>query len=357
MRKTVIFFTIAILLCLSGCGLVNQGTPVSSHKDNAGSREVYSADGEAIDFGIYCGSEVAEALVPGKPLSKYEGTIGVIVSSMRFPYGGGTKTMAEDTLETYFPNMEFIIGNGDGDPMVQSTIIDDYIAKGVDVLVIDPVEKEAMVPAFDRINEAGIPVVCVDRYVPGVPLKYSSVVKADDVKIGKKAGEYMAELLGGKGRVIEIQGAPAASNTNDRHTGFLEGIEGTEIEIIASPFADFLQTRGLNEMEDLLQRFPNDGDIDAIFSQSDVMTMGIIQALKAAGRDIPIVSIDAQESALEAVEAGEIAAVIAYPIPMPAGVFAGIKVMTGETIPAYLELECPVITKENVAEYKGHSGY
>ena len=336
---------------------MEQRTPVSLYRNDAEGREVYSIEGEPIDFGLYCGNETAQLLIPAKSFSEYEGIMGVIVSSMRFPYGGGTKTMAEDTLRTYFPNMDYIIGNGDGDSMTQSVIIDDYIAKGVDVLVIDPVEKEAMIPAFDRISAAGIPVVCVDRYVPGVPLKYHSVVKADDVKIGEKAGEYVVELLQGEGRVIEIQGAPAASNTNDRHIGFEQAIEGTGIEVIASPYADFLQTRGLNEMEDLLQRFPDEDDIDAIYSQSDVMTMGIIQALKAAGRDIPIVSIDAQESALDAVEAGDIAAVIAYPIPMPAGVFAGVKVMAGETIPSYLELECPVITKENVAEYKGHSGY
>ena len=167
----------------------------------------------------------------------------------------------------------------------------------------------------------------------------------------------MVKLLGGKGKVVEIQGAPAASNTNDRHIGFIQGIENSEIEVIAEPYADFLQTRGLGEMEDLLQRFPDDNDIDAIFSQSDVMTMGIIQALKAAGRDIPIVSIDGQESALDAVRAGDIDAVIAYPIPMPAGIFAGAKVMAGEAVPTYIELECPVITKENVEDYIGYSGY
>ena len=62
-------------------------------------------------------------------------------------------------------------------------------------------------------------------------------------------------------------------------------------------------------------------------------------------------SIDAQESALGAVQAGDIDAVVAYPIPMPAGIFAGVKVMEGEEIPGYIELECPVITTENVGEY------
>lgn len=351
-KRTAVFLLAAALILFSSCVHVTS-SPIDRTAQNK-ETIVFSADGQPIDFGIYCAKNTAQALVPQRPLEEYRGTMGVIVSSMRFPYGGGTKVMAEDTLKKYFPNMDFVIGNGDGDPVTQSAIIDDYIAKGIDVLVIDPVEKEAMVPAFERLKEAKIPVICIDRYVPA---EYKSVVKADDVKIGKKAGEAMVGLLGGKGKVVEIQGAPAASNTNDRHIGFEQGIQGSDIEVIASPYADFLQTRGLGEMEDLLQRFPNDGDIDAIFSQSDVMTMGIIQALKAAGREIPIVSIDAQESALDAVNAGYIDAVVAYPIPMPAGIFAGVKVMEGENIPDYIELECPVITGDNVEEYRGNSGY
>ena len=157
------------------------------------------------------------------------------------PYGGGTKVMAEETLEKYFPNMDYVIGNGDGDPVTQSALIDDYIARGIDVLVIDPVEKEAMVPAFERLKEAGIPVVCVDRYVPA---DFESVVKADDVKIGQKAGEAMVELLGGQGKVKwRYKGAPAASNTNDRHIGFAQGIAGSQIEVIAAPYADFFCRR------------------------------------------------------------------------------------------------------------------
>ena len=352
MRRTVTALLAAAALLLASCGHMTR-SPVGNPADE-GETVLYTVNGESVDFGIYCSETAAGTLVPEKPLGEYTGTMGVIVSSMRFPYGGGTKVMAEETLEKYFPNMDYVIGNGDGDPVTQSALIDDYIARGIDVLVIDPVEKEAMVPAFERLKEAGIPVVCVDRYVPA---DFESVVKADDVKIGQKAGEAMVELLGGKGKVVEIQGAPAASNTNDRHIGFAQGIAGSQIEVIAAPYADFLQTRGLGEMEDLLQRFPDDGDIDAIFSQSDVMTMGIIQALKAAGRDIPLVSIDAQESALGAGQAGDIDAVVAYPIPMPAGIFAGVKVMEGEEIPGYIELECPVITTENVGEYIGHSGY
>ncbi len=346
-KKGSWLLVLAVVLSFSACS-ANSGQP-----SQISSQTHISYNTENIDFGIYCSQEAAAKLIPNDTLASYKGQMGVIVSSMRFPYGGGMMNMAKDALQTYFPNINYVIGNGDGDPMTQSVIIDDYIAKGIDVLVIDPVEKEAMVPAIERAKKAGIPVICVDRYVPTA---VDLIIKADDVKIGTKAGEYLVQYLGGKGKVIEIQGAPSASNTNDRHKGFQEAIHGTNIEVIAAPYADFLQATALSIMEDLLQRYANE-QVDAIYSQSDVMTMGIIQALKATGRKIPIVSIDAQESALDAVKAGEIQADVAYPIPMPAGIFAGAKALKGEELPSYIELECPVITKENVDQYKGHSGY
>jgi ribose transport system substrate-binding protein len=345
-RKFLLPLMLCFLLLLTACA--NQSDTVAASLPTGSEK----TDG-TIDFGIYCGEQAALELTPKDDLESYTGLVGVIASSMRFPYGGGTMSMAKEALDTYFPNIDYVIGNGDGDPITQSEIIDDYIAKGIDVLVVDPVEKEAMVPAIDRARAAGVPVICIDRYVP---TDMNLVIKADDVKIGTKAGEYLAEFLGGKGKVIEIQGAPSASNTNDRHQGFHEAIDGTDIEVIASPYADFLQATALSVMEDLLQRYA-DEEIDAIYSQSDVMTMGIIQALKAAGREIPIVSIDAQESALRAIKTGDIQAIVAYPIPMPAGVFAAAKALKGEYLPSYIELECPVITMENVDEYIGHSGY
>lgn len=348
-KSFFLMFLIAVLL-ITACSDLSEKKSNLNKPETAASSTAGTVD---IDFGIYCSDQAAQALMPNDGLSTYEGLMGVIVSSMRFPYGGGTMNMAKEALETYFPNIEYIIGNGDGDPMTQSEIIDDYIAKGIDVLVVDPVEKEAMVPAIERAKAAGIPVICIDRYVPA---EVNAIIKADDVKIGEKAGKYLVDFLGGKGKVIEIQGAPSASNTNDRHEGFQEAIAGTGIEVIAAPYADFLQATALSVMEDQLQRYAG-VQIDAIYSQSDVMTMGIIQALKATGRNIPIVSIDAQESALDAVQKGEIQAVVAYPIPMPAGIFAGAKALKGENIPDYVELECPVITKENVDAYIGHSGY
>ena len=112
MRRTVTALLAAAALLLASCGHMTR-SPVGNPADE-GETVLYTVNGESVDFGIYCSETAAGTLVPEKPLGEYTGTMGVIVSSMRFPYGGGTKVMAEETLEKYFPNMDYVIGNGDG---------------------------------------------------------------------------------------------------------------------------------------------------------------------------------------------------------------------------------------------------
>ncbi|MDF9841738.1 MULTISPECIES: substrate-binding domain-containing protein [unclassified Paenibacillus] len=308
-----------------------------------------------IDYGLFCGDGCQEVLTLEAPRESIKGKVGVVASGT-FPYGSGTMRMAEEAAKKYFPNMEVIIGNGKSDPVIQSSVIDDFIAQKVDVLVIDLVEKDTVDAALKRAKAAGIPIILIDRWTSVEPL---TLIKAEDVEVGRKAGQQVVALLGGKGNVVEIKGTAASTTTIDRNKGILEAFEGyPRIKIIESMNANFDQGMGFKMMEHVLQRFPS-GEISAVVSHADVMTMGAIEAIKAAGREdeIIVVSVDAQETALEAVEKGEIHATVAYPIVMPMGLIAAAKTIAGESMPKFIELEAPIVTKENVSKYKGITGY
>ncbi|WP_424766946.1 substrate-binding domain-containing protein [Paenibacillus sp. sgz302251] len=312
-------------------------------------------DPTTIDYGLFCGDGCQEVLTLEAPRESIKGTVGVVASGT-FPYGAGTMRMADEAVRKYFPNMDVIIGNGKSDPVIQSAVIDDFIAQKVDVLVIDLVEKDTVDAALERGKDAGIPIILIDRWTNVEPL---TLIKAEDVEVGRKAGQQVVALLNGKGNVVEIKGTAASTTTIDRNKGILEAFEGyPNIKIIESMNADFEQAKGMRMMEHVLQRFPS-GEISAIVSHADVMTMGAIAAIKAAGREdeIFVVSVDAQETALEAIEAGEIHATVAYPIVMPMGIIAAAKTIAGESMPKFIELEAPIVTKENVAKYKGKTGY
>jgi len=310
---------------------------------------------EPIDFGMFCGDICQESLTLQAPGESINGKVGLIVSGF-FPYGLGTRIMAAETVRKYFPKMELVIGNGDSNPVIQSSIVDDFISKKVDVIVIDLVEKDAVNPALERARAAGIPIITIDRWTP---VDVLSLIKADDVEVGRKAGQHIVNLLKGQGNVIELKGTAFSTTTIDRHKGILEAFKGyNDIQIIDSIHADFSTDKAEQMMEGILQRTPK-GQIDAVVSHADVMTMGAIKAIKAAGREneIIVVSVDGQKKALEAIESGEIDATVAYPIVMPMGIFAAAKTLAGEKIPDYIELDAPLITKENVAFYKGKTGY
>jgi ribose transport system substrate-binding protein len=196
-------------------------------------------------------------------------------------------------------------------------------------------------------------VIEVDRTV-STPV--TTTIKANDYDIGFIAGQRMVEILGGEGAVVELQGSAAASPTIDRHNGFMDAIKDSNIEVIGSNNADYDQAKGLQVMEDFLQRFPS-GEIDAVFTHADIMTFGAIQAIEAQGRqdEIEIVSIDGENAAIEMIAQGKMDSSVIYPVVAPMNIVAAAKVLAGESLPEFIKLDSPTVTKENAEEFKGKS--
>lgn len=310
-----------------------------------------NAEPADIDFGPYCGPEAKAALTLKASPDSVQGKVGFAVASLTFPYGVAIKNRTEAAAKKYFPHMQLQVGDGRNDASIQSSVVDNFVVQGVKVLIINAVEKDALAPAVKRAVSAGVKVVEIDRTVSTPVL---TTIKANDLDLGLNAGKRLVSILGGKGNVVEIQGSASASPTIDRHKGILQAVaESPGIKVIASEHADYDQAKGLQVMEDLLQRFPK-GKIDALITHADVMTFGALQAIKAAGRqEIKVVSIDGQEAAFDAILKGEIDSTTVYPVVAPMDVFAAAKALAGESMPEFIKLESPTVTKENVQQFKG----
>ena len=312
------------------------------------------ARADAIDYGPFCGAECQAALTLKADPASIKGKVGVAIASLTFPYGAALKARTEAAAAKYFPGIELIMGDGQNDPSIQTTLVDNYISQGVNVIIINAVEKDALAPAVKRAMDAGIKVIEVDRTV-STPV--TTTIKANDYDIGFNAGKRMIEVLGGKGTVVELQGAAAASPTIDRHKGFMDAIKDSpDIKVIADNYADYDQAKGLQVMEDFLQRFPA-GQINAVFTHADIMTFGAIQAIEAAGRqnEIKIVSIDGENAAIDQIAEGKMDSSVIYPVVAPMGMIAAAKAIAGEPLPEFIKLDAPTVTKENAAEFKGKS--
>ena len=221
------------------------------------------ARAEVIDMGPFCGAECKGALTLKADPASIKGKVGVAIASLTFPYGAALKARTEEAAAKYFPGIELIVGDGQNDPSVQTMLVDNFIAQGVDVIIINAVEKDALAPAVKRAMDAGIMVIEVDRTV-STPV--TTTIKANDYDIGFNAGKRMIEVLGGKGTVVELQGAAAASPTIDRHQGFMDAIKDSpDVKVIANNYADYDQAKGLHrrrERRDRSDRRRQDGLLD-----------------------------------------------------------------------------------------------
>lgn len=235
--------------------------------------------------------------------------------------------------------MDMIFTDGRNRPDKQTADVEDLLARGVDCLIITPVQAEALTPVVERALEEGVIVITLDREV-NVPVTLH--IGADNELIGQAAAAYIGETLleGGVGQVIEIQGTLGASATIDRNEDFIETLTAdfADVEVVASQTADYERSKALTYMEDMIQRF-GPGEFQVVYAHNDEMALGAIEALTAADRleGVWVVGIDGQNEAFDAIAAGQLTATFTYPNGGAEGVEYAYKILSGEEFPELAE--------------------
>lgn len=292
---------------------------------------------------IGCGSPTPEPAPPadnGAEEPAEGGTIGLVVSTLNNPFFVDLRDGAMEKANEM--GFSLIVLDSQDNPARELSNVEDLITQGVDIILINPTDSDAVASAILAANDAGIPIITLDRGATSGDVV--SHIASDNIAGGKMAGEFIIEQLGGTGKVVELEGIPGTSAARDRGQGFNEAIEGSDIEVVAKQAADFDRTRGLSVMENILQA---QSEIDAVFAHNDEMALGALQAVKASGRDIMIVGFDATDDAVKAVQDGELAATVAQQPKMIGayGVETAAKVMAGQSVDSYIPVELELITQ------------
>lgn len=219
-----------------------------------------------------------------------------------------------------------------------------FIQQGVDAIILAPVVETGWEPVLREAKRAGIAVILVDR---GVDVSddslYATLIASDFVEEGRMAGRWLAERLGGQGRIVELQGTPGSAPAIDRQRGFAEVIaQHPGMEIVRSQSGNFERARGKEVMEAFLKA--ERGPIDALYAHNDDMALGAIQAIREAGlepgEDIIIVSIDGVREAFEAMVAGDLNCTVeCNPLLGPQVFDAVERVLAGEELPKWIKVE------------------
>jgi len=221
----------------------------------------------------------------------------------------------------------------------------------VDGMIIMATDSVRLARVVEKAIEAGIPAIAMDTPVNSERLV--TFVVFDNYTAGVRMGEWVVSQLGGRGRVLVLDGALDQQNAIDRRNGFLAGLRQGDIEILDSKSANWKRERAFKTVANWLQQFPQ---IDAIISANDAMALGASEAAAAAERsDIIITGFDAVTPALKAIQAGKMTATIDQAPSPQARLALQLKIRHLEKEenfpPRVLMPEIPLITKQNVGDY------
>jgi ribose transport system substrate-binding protein len=246
------------------------------------------------------------------------------------------------------PEIKVLYKDAQNKTEVQQAQVKEFVAQGVDLIIISPKESRPLTRPVAEAMKAGIPVIVLDRQLEGDD--YTCFIGGDNVLIGREAGKHMVKLLGGKGKIVELKGLTTTIPAGHRHDGFMQGIQGSDIEIIFDADCQWLEPNAQREMKSALSRFPQ---IDAVYGHNDPAAHGAYLAARQEGKGrektIKFIGIDGlPHEGVNYVKQGVLSATFYYPTCGPEAIETALKILRGEEVPKTISLGTRLITKDNV---------
>lgn len=328
---------------LAGCG--KQGADSGADGSTA-TQEAFNPDKEA-------GVSIEELRAELGDVPKVEGEIklGAVAKSFDNEYW---RTLREGygiyqekaAAAGYQVTIDVSSAQGENDEQGQLSIVQDLINKKYTGLLLSPISDGNLTPGVEDAKKAGIPVINVND---GLIANADVFVGPKADQNGELAAEWIAEKLNGEGQVAIVIGMPKAFAARQRTEGFenwmAENAKG--IEIVAKQNADWDRQKSKDLADTWIKQYP---DLDAIFCNNDTMALGVVEAVKASGKDILVVGVDGIGEAYDSIRKGELDATIDS-FPLYKAQIAGeveLRMLGGQEIPRVIWTPQALIDSENV---------
>ena len=259
-----------------------------------------------------------------------------------------TKLNEELSLAAGINDVRLVFSSADDDSQRQMAQIRKFVKDGVDLLIVSPNQSHTITPAVEEAYDAGIPVILFDRKIDSP--KYTAFIGADNVEVGRIMGQFIGDYLGGKGKVVEIQGLEGSSPADDRHRGFMEALNNYPgISLLASPYGGWLQENAFDAMRAVMA----DGiRPDAVFGQNDRMALGARDAL-GNPEDISFFGVDAlPDAGLQDVIDGVLTASYLYPTRGDLVMDLAMRILRGDPFERETLLESALVDSHNAGILK-----
>lgn len=235
---------------------------------------------------------------------------------------------------------------GEGDEQGQLTIVKNMINQKYSGLLLSPISDGNLVPGVEDAMKAGIPVVNVND---GLIANAEVFVGPKAIQNGELAAEWIAEKLGNKGQVAIVIGMPKAFAARQRTAGFEQymAANAKDIEIVAKQNADWDRSKAKDLADTWIKKYP---ELKAIFCNNDTMALGVVEAVKASGKDILVVGVDGIGEAYDSIKKGELDATIdSFPLyKSQIATEVALRKMGGQTVPRVIWTPQALIDTTNV---------
>lgn len=247
---------------------------------------------------------------------------------------------------------EYYITNSNDDINKQISDMQDLITKKVDAIVITAASPTALAPVVEEATEAGIKVVSFDNVVETD--QQVATVGIDEKEFGRIGAEWLADKLGGKGKIVVLNGIAGTATDSLRWGGAEEVFKQyPDIEVLGSANASWDYAQGKAAMESMLSAYP---EIDGVWSQGGAMTQGAIDAFIAADRDLVPMTSEGNNGAIRAWIENKDKGLSCIAPSNPTYTSAEalrvvIKALNGEEIPQNVVMDIETVTEENVTQY------
>lgn len=301
------------------------------------------------------GAALAAALMSG---TAHAETIGVSMSL----FDDNWLTVLRHGMEDYgktLDDVKILMEDGQGDIARQQSQIDNFIAAGVDAIVVMLVDADSGAAISKTAAAAGVPLVFVNNApsnVDSLPEK-QAFVGSDEEQAGTLETQTVCKMLGGKGKVVILQGQLGTTGQRGRTKATHDVLATPEckgIELLDEQTANWMRTPAL----DLVSNWLSAGlEFDAVIANNDEMALGAVQALKASGRSMDSVvigGVDATQDALAAMASGDLdVTVFQNAVGQGKGAIdAALKIAKGETVEKKTYIPFELVTKENLDQYQ-----
>ena len=348
-QQVVIGVVIALAVLLDTVRRKAGATPVTSGAGGAAGLK----GPQAVKYGLAV--VLVAAIVGGLSLfnsgsSSTTQKVGLSLSTLNNPFFVQIKEGAQ--AEAKKLGADLTVTDAQNDASQQANQLQNFTSEGVDSIIVNPVDSDAAGPSVRSANKSDIPVVGVDRGVNKA--ETAALVASDNVEGGKLGAKALAEKLGGKGKIVILQGLAGTSASRERGAGFEEGLKAYPgIDVVAKQPADFDRTKGLDVMTNLLQAHP---DVQGVFAENDEMALGAIKALGSkAGKSVQVIGFDGTPDGLKAVKEGTMYASVAQQ-PKELGRIAvenALRAADDKEVEKTVKVPVKVVTAKNVDEFSG----